>query len=99
MVAYPNWTGNEPCRSMPPELYYPEGSSGTLPRIVLDMCQFCYTFDECLEWALHHEQDGIWASTTRNQRKQMRRARGITLSTPDHTTWIPSAGRKMKEAS
>lgn len=98
MVTYPQWSGDEPCRTMPADFYYPQADTGTIPQILLAMCQVCTSYYDCMEWALHHEKDGIWAGTTATQRIAMRRSRGITLSTPDHTKWLPRQ-RNMKEAS
>ena len=97
MVTYPEWSGNEPCRTMPPELYFPP-LGGCIPALLLNMCQVCTSYYDCLEWALHHELEGIWAGTTAHQRRAMRRSRGMTVATPDHTAWLPRQ-RNMKEAS
>lgn len=36
-------------------------------------------FDECFAWALAHEDEGVWAGTTPEERRAIRDDRGITL--------------------
>lgn len=36
-----------------------------------DVCRRCPAIRACLEWALTHDEDGIWAATTPQQRGQL----------------------------
>ena len=41
------------------------------------VCKGCELMTGCLDWALRHEQHGIWAGTTETERRKMRREQGI----------------------
>jgi WhiB family transcriptional regulator, redox-sensing transcriptional regulator len=49
--------------------------------LVKRVCDGCPVKDLCLDWALHHEDHGIWAGTGPTERRVMRRERGISLRT------------------
>jgi len=55
------------------------------------ICQPCPIREQCLEWALYHEQYGIWGGTTEWQRKVMRRQQNIRVRTP-----MPHGGKPLK---
>jgi hypothetical protein len=42
------------------------------------ICDPCPVFNKCLEYALGVKVDGIWAGTDEEERKAIRKARGIT---------------------
>lgn len=55
------------------------------------ICEPCPIRENCLEWALHHEQYGIWGGTTEHQRRVLRKKRNILLRTP-----LPHDGKRIK---
>lgn len=92
-MNYPKWTGDEPCRQIDPEIFFPSsfmGLQGADKRLLVDMCNSCPSREPCLMWAVRHEAEGWWAGTTPNERKRMRRQLGIHLDTPT----IPLADRR-----
>lgn len=36
-----------------------------------NICRRCPAIRECLEWAITHKEDGLWAGTTFDQRKAL----------------------------
>jgi hypothetical protein len=69
--------------------YDVRGGNGSLKseaEAALRICAECPLTDMCLEWALHHEEFGIWGGTIAPERERMRRKRGIRLASPEVTT-------------
>lgn len=76
MVSYPAFDGNQPCRQVDPEIYYPSSFNAVKrqTRVLMDsLCNDCHMREPCLLWALHHERDGFWAGTTPEDRIKLRR--------------------------
>ena len=64
------WMENAVCRQTDPELWFPElGSSG---RVAKQICQQCPVLEQCLAYALEHQERGIWGGTSEKQRQQLR---------------------------
>jgi len=77
-----NWQHRGACVGLGPELFFPERGERVDQAIAL--CATCPVREPCLEWALHHEQAGIWGATTGQERRAMRRQQGIRLASgPD----------------
>ena len=72
---------NAACKTVGGELFFPDerGEYHELEGIRA-VCNGCPEREACLDWAVRHETDGIWAGTTPNQRIQMRRKLGIQVS-------------------
>ena len=73
-----NWRGQGACVGLDPELFFPE--RGIRIDAVLAVCAGCPVEEPCLEWGLYHEKEGIWGGTSAQQRKIMRRQRGIRVN-------------------
>ena len=69
------------CRGEDMSLFFPE--QGKYNPNVVKICNSCPIFEQCLEWAVHREFEGIWAGTNRDWRKAERTRRGITLLAPE----------------
>lgn len=55
-----------------PDLFFP--SSEADARLALNVCARCRVVDECLDWAMtHNEDEGVWGGLTEGQRKGLRR--------------------------
>jgi WhiB family transcriptional regulator, redox-sensing transcriptional regulator len=76
-----DWTHRAACRRMDPATFFPEQGGG-IPKHIREICGACPVRGQCLDHALHHEKHGIWAATSSHTRKDLRRARGIRLVTP-----------------
>lgn len=72
MTAYPPVRGDEPCRQVDPDLFFPELGENDTQRAI-DLCRGCPILLPCLTWAVRHERHGIWAGTTPDQRTRLRR--------------------------
>ena len=75
---YDNGTPN--CATVDPELFFPEkgGGQGREFKMVRAVCRRCDLIDQCLDWAIKHNEYGIWGGTSERERRVIRRKRGIT---------------------
>lgn len=74
------------CREIGVELFYPEekeygarGNGGETYTFARTICSACTVRIQCLEWALHHEDHGMWGGTSPTERRVIRRKRNIRL--------------------
>lgn len=68
------WKLHGVCRTVDPELWFPESSAGGFRA--KRMCRSCPVQMECLEYAMaNNEVFGIWGGMTTSERKKMRRMR------------------------
>jgi WhiB family redox-sensing transcriptional regulator len=49
------------------------GLPAEVPAEIEPFCQACDVRARCLDWALEHEEEGVWGGTTRQQREAMSR--------------------------
>jgi WhiB family redox-sensing transcriptional regulator len=70
--------GVPPCATTDPEIFFPEkgarGSSTYIVNAARRMCAGCPYKQPCLEWAVEHDEMGIWGGTTAKERRVHRRA-------------------------
>ena len=70
--------GVPPCATTDPEIFFPEkgakGSSTYIVSAARRMCAGCPYKQPCLEWAVEHDEMGIWGGTTAKERRVHRRA-------------------------
>jgi WhiB family redox-sensing transcriptional regulator len=52
-----------------PDLFYEDGYE----TIAKAYCQRCRVVTQCLEWALNHNENGIWGGTTEPERRALKR--------------------------
>lgn len=70
------------CREIGITLFFPDekGDNGsdtyTLARTI---CSACTVRIQCLEWAVRHEDHGMWGGTSPVERRKIRRERKIKL--------------------
>lgn len=77
------WRRYGACVGKPTAWWYPS-SEVLLTDEVLEakaLCEGCPVKEQCLAWALAHEDDGIWAGTSERERRRIRRRAGIRLDT------------------
>jgi Transcription factor WhiB len=76
-----NWTGVAACRHLGAHLFFSQRPQDI--DAAKNVCADCPARAQCLEDALTQDEavDGIWGGHTRNERTQIRRARGL------NTTW------------
>ena len=72
-----NWRSAGACLSADPDLFFPISSAGPAERQIArakKICAGCAVRQECLEFALSHDQVyGIWGGTTPEDRQRDRR--------------------------
>lgn len=75
-----DWRREAACRGVPTAEYFTNdnGRVGVSPEVVA-RCSRCPVREECLEWAVAHEEYGFWGGTTARERARMRSRRGISL--------------------
>lgn len=69
------------CAGTSLDSWFPEDGDrhGWHMDLVRRVCDACPLKEMCLDWALHHEEYGIWAGTGPSDRRRMRRERGIAF--------------------
>jgi WhiB family redox-sensing transcriptional regulator len=71
---------NPSCSQISTELFFPErGEDRILISQVKSVCTRCPHQQECAEWGIINEGHGIWGGLTPEDRRLIRRQRGITL--------------------
>lgn len=72
----PPWAADALCHGATEVFFPPVGGTGNRAKAI---CARCPVREECLEHALTKpEPFGIWGGTSENERRRMRRARGLT---------------------
>ena len=72
----PFYDGSQVCAQTDPELFFPENAAEAPVKLrqVKPICRACEFQTPCLEYALSYpDLQGIWAGTTENERRIMRR--------------------------
>lgn len=77
-----------PCRDVDPEAFFADQAVARAKAA----CDGCPFRGPCGEYALHRSVDGVWAGTTSDERKVLRRKRGIV---PAATDFSPFVGRAL----
>lgn len=67
----PDWHRDAGCREWPPEWWFPDIHTPNM--MALRICADCLVKSECLEVALSFDSYGVWAGTSRPQRRRMAR--------------------------
>lgn len=69
------------CSGIDTEFFYPSNDAGYAKEteFAKRVCAHCKIQDKCLEYALYHEEHGIWGGTSPKERKAIRRRRRIEL--------------------
>jgi WhiB family redox-sensing transcriptional regulator len=76
-MSYPDFysKGPTPCSETDPESFFPDMEvPGALTRAneAKKVCKGCPYITECLEYALEHNDDGIWGGTSKNERRKIK---------------------------
>ena len=67
------WQERALCAQTDPEAFFPEKGGST--REAKKICTGCEVRDECLEYALEHdERFGIWGGLSERERRRLKRA-------------------------
>jgi WhiB family redox-sensing transcriptional regulator len=83
-----NWRAAGSCLSADPDLFFPISANGPAERQIARakmICAGCGVRQECLEFALSHDQVyGIWGGTTPEDRQRERRRKRRAAATAAH---------------
>ena len=88
-LARPRYRGDEPCINQWDLFHTPDGQAGGPPRgfrKALALCATCPSLEPCKQWAIAHEQYGIWGGTTEVERDRYRRENNIEVVAP--ASWL-----------
>lgn len=77
---YPNFRGDEPCRSTDPDAFFAEGHFPNLNIQLKRICSSCEMLDPCREYAIRFEDIGFWGGLGPGERRRIRREQGIKIS-------------------
>lgn len=77
----PNWERAN-CLGTDPEAFFPEQTLDSTLMAAKRTCANCEIRSECAEWAIKHEEAGLWGGLMPKERQRIRRERGIILETP-----------------
>lgn len=67
-----DWQERALCAQTDPEAFFPEKGGST--REAKRICESCEVRDECLEYALEHdERFGIWGGLSERERRRLKR--------------------------
>ncbi len=70
-----DWQEQALCAQTDPEAFFPEKGGST--REAKRICQACGVRDECLEYALEHdERFGIWGGLSERERRKLKKRLG-----------------------
>lgn len=81
-----HWQALGLCAQTDPELFHPE--QGGSPAKAKAVCAKCDVREQCLQWALDHdERNGVWGGLSgRERRKLKNRGPGRPAGVPE---WVP----------
>jgi WhiB family redox-sensing transcriptional regulator len=67
----PWWHKHAACRGLDTQAWFPV--RGAIRNEVRTVCAACAVRSECLTFALEHDAEGVWAGTSKSDRRAMRR--------------------------
>lgn len=78
------WRAQAHCRTLDPELFYPDKGDASAPQRMTRICGDCPVQPECAEWGVAYERHGWWGGVSERTVSQIRTARaaGEDLPTP-----------------
>ena len=82
------WLKRAACLGSSTETFYLEDR----PLDALMICSICPVKSECFEYAIKHEEYGVWGGSTEQDRRTYRKTYGISIQTLDRKAPIPDHG-------
>jgi WhiB family redox-sensing transcriptional regulator len=77
----PAWMAEAACRGRGPDVFFP--SRGGPTEEIRELCGRCRVKDPCLAFALAEDLEGVWAGTSKRERRAMRRrGRNVVTGSP-----------------
>lgn len=65
------WMESAVCASADPEEWFPE--KGVSAHAAKKICATCPVIDECLQFALKNDEQGVWGGTSHRERRSLLR--------------------------
>jgi WhiB family redox-sensing transcriptional regulator len=90
-----SWREGAACIGTPIDWFY-IGSGHVVRPEVKRLCAGCPVQEQCLDYALKHEDHGYWAGTTEKERARMRKSLKIVLEKPEVGMFIEAKTQKRK---
>jgi hypothetical protein len=80
-IKAPYFDGTQPCAQIGGDLFFPETAAevSSSKQFLIPICGSCEFNVECLEYALTHSVEGIWAGTSVRQRQELRTQRNLKV--------------------
>lgn len=71
----PSFDGSQPCISIELETFFPvdKVEEARIKKELKPICDSCAFYTPCLAWAVDNVEIGIWAATTDDDRRNIRR--------------------------
>lgn len=91
------WREGAVCAGIDTDLFFPSTKAGV--DRARRICKVCPVRQECLQFAVEHDPLGIWAGTTRGQRRAIAREKAdpqATMSTREQRRAALAAGRAVQ---
>lgn len=63
------------CRNASSDLFFPQYDSPSSTELAIKICDGCTFRAECLDWALDHNETGVWGGTSETTRRSLKRSR------------------------
>lgn len=88
-VRYPAFDTTQACYGIGSDDFYvkdyePKGDKARL-RVeskLRELCHGCSFLNDCFTWAVHHEEHGFWGGTNEEERRKIRKEKGISFVNP-----------------
>jgi hypothetical protein len=79
-MKYPKFDGSQSCAETSFEFFYGENSDTASSVVAKKICRMCAFIVPCAEYAIEHEQFGVWGGLGPSERRALRRRNRIRLS-------------------
>jgi WhiB family redox-sensing transcriptional regulator len=77
------WRKQAACFGYPVYHWFPESKEIEEQILAMQVCSQCPVKEDCLEYSLWHEQDGIWGGMNQTDRQKLRKKRRIRIRVPN----------------
>ncbi len=77
----PAWVDLALCPQVDPDLFFPDPDHKAPQATAL--CRSCECRVQCLEWALDHNEAGVWGGFSERSRQEVRRLRNLGVPVED----------------
>lgn len=71
------------CSQVDTELFFPDRGDAPGARMAATICGSCIHKADCAEWGINNEMFGVWGGLNENDRRRIRRQKGIKVRRED----------------